>query len=401
MPKAFISGCAGLALNDEERAFLRREDPWGLILFKRNIADRDQVRALTHSFRDSVGRADAPVLIDQEGGRVQRMAPPHWRSYPAAAAIEAGLEPSKAEAAARLVARLIAHDLIEVGITIDCAPVLDVAGEGMHNAIGSRAFSSRPERVAAMGRAVAEGLLAGGVAPVIKHMPGHGRARVDSHHELPVVDATRSELKHDFAPFAALSDLPMAMSAHLLYTAIDPRRPATASPIVVAEIMRGEIGFDGLILSDDLSMKALAGSFEERAAAVIEAGLDIVLHCNGNMEEGRAVASATPMLSGASLRSRQSRRGHDKGAAAFRCRAWRARACRHHRRTCRRLSHAVLGLAMAAEADARRRVCESIVRPVLAKVSDLAGISSATRGPPGGSRLQDLTQAVRPGGRFV
>ena len=302
MPKAFISGCAGLALNDEERDFLRREDPWGLILFKRNIADRDQVRALTHSFRESVGRADAPVLIDQEGGRVQRMAPPHWRAYPAAAAIEAGLDPSTAEAAARLVARLIAHDLIEVGITIDCAPVLDVVGEGMHNAIGSRAFSSRPERVAVMGRAVAEGLLAGGVAPVIKHMPGHGRARVDSHHELPVVDATRSELKRDFAPFAALKDLPMAMSAHLLYTAIDPRFPATASPIVVKEIMRGEIGFEGLILSDDLSMKALTGSFEERAAAVIEAGLDIVLHCNGDLEEASAVASAAPVLSGASLR---------------------------------------------------------------------------------------------------
>jgi beta-N-acetylhexosaminidase len=200
------------------------------------------------------------------------------------------------------VARLIAHDLIEVGITIDCAPVLDVANEGMHAAIGSRSFSSRPERVAAMGRAVAEGLLAGGVAPVIKHMPGHGRARVDSHHELPVVEATRGELKHDFAPFVALRDLPMAMSAHLLYTAIDPKRPATASPIVVADIMRGEIGFDGLIMSDDLSMKALGGSFEERAHAVIDAGLDIVLHCNGTMEEARAVASATPHLSGVSLR---------------------------------------------------------------------------------------------------
>jgi beta-N-acetylhexosaminidase len=302
VPKAFICGCGGLALNAEERAFVRSEDPWGLILFKRNIADRDQVRELTRSFRESVGRADAPVLIDQEGGRVQRMAPPHWRAYPAAGAIEAGLKPSRAEAAARLVARLIAADLIEVGITIDCAPVLDVAGEGMHAAIGSRSFSSRPERVAAMGRAVAEGLLAGGVAPVIKHMPGHGRARVDSHHELPVVDAARSDLKQDFAPFAALRDLPMAMSAHLLYTAIDPRRPATASPIVVAEIMRGEIGFDGLILSDDLSMKALTGSFEQRAAAVIEAGLDIVLHCNGDLEEARAVASAAPLLSGASLR---------------------------------------------------------------------------------------------------
>jgi beta-N-acetylhexosaminidase len=317
MPKAFISGCAGLVLNNEERAFLRQEDPWGLILFKRNIADREQVRALTHSFRECVGRTDAPVLIDQEGGRVQRMAPPHWCSYPAAGAIEAGLEPSKAEAAARLVARLIAHDLIEVGITIDCAPVLDVAGEGMHNAIGSRAFSARPERVAAMGRAVADGLLAGGVAPVIKHMPGHGRARVDSHHELPVVDATRSDLKHDFAPFAALRDLPMAMSAHLLYTAVDALRPATASPIVVAEIMRGEIGFDGLILSDDLSMKALSGSFEERARAVIDAGLDIVLHCNGTMEEARAVASVTPVLSGASLRRAKAAEGAIKPPQPF------------------------------------------------------------------------------------
>jgi beta-N-acetylhexosaminidase len=302
MPKAFVSGCAGLALTLEERAFLRLEDPWGLILFKRNVSDRDQVRALTRSFRECVGRADAPVLIDQEGGRVQRMGPPHWRAYPAAAAIEAGLEPAKAEAAARLVARLIAADLNEVGITVDCAPVLDVAGEGMHTAIGNRAFSSRPERVAAMGRAVAEGLLAGGVAPVIKHIPGHGRARVDSHHELPVVEAVRSGLSQDFAPFAALKDFPMAMSAHLLYTAIDPQRPATMSPTVVREIMRGEIGFDGLIMSDDLSMKALKGPFDERAAAVIEAGLDIVLHCNGDLDEARGVASATPALSGASLR---------------------------------------------------------------------------------------------------
>jgi beta-N-acetylhexosaminidase len=302
MPKAFVCGCAGFALSAEEGAFLRREDPWGLILFKRNVSDRDQVRALTQSFRECVGRADAPVLIDQEGGRVQRMAPPHWRAYPAAAAIEAGLEPSRAEAAAHLIARLIAADLIEVGINVDCAPVLDVADAGTHAAIGTRAFSSRPERVSAMGRAVADGLLAGGVAPVIKHMPGHGRARVDSHHELPVVDAARSELKRDFAPFSALKDLPMAMSAHLLYTAIDPKRPATASPIVVQEVMRGEIGFDGLIMSDDLSMKALKGPFDERVAAVIEAGLDIVLHCNGDLDEARAVASATPVLSGASLR---------------------------------------------------------------------------------------------------
>jgi beta-N-acetylhexosaminidase len=302
MPKAFICGCAGFALKPEERAFLRLEDPWGLILFKRNINDRNQVRELTRSFRECVGRADAPVLIDQEGGRVQRMAPPQWRAYPAAASIEGGLEPSKAEGAAHLIARLIAHDLNEVGITIDCAPVLDVADEGTHAAIGTRAFSPRPERVAAMGRAVSEGLLAGGVAPVIKHMPGHGRARVDSHHELPVVDVSRGELKRDLAPFAALRDLPMAMSAHLLYAAIDPERPATMSSIVVQEVMRGEIGFDGLILSDDLSMKALKGPFDERAAAVIEAGLDIVLHCNGDLDEARAVASATSSLSGVSLR---------------------------------------------------------------------------------------------------
>ena len=328
MPKAFICGCAGLALNDEERAFVRQEDPWGLILFKRNIGDRDQVRALTQSFRECVGRAEAPVLIDQEGGRVQRMAPPHWRAYPAAAAIEAGLAPSRAEAAARLIARLIAHDLNEVGITIDCAPVLDVADSGTHAAIGTRAFSSRPERVAAMGRAVAEGLLAGGVAPVIKHMPGHGRARVDSHHELPVVDAARGDLKRDFAPFAALRDLPMAMSAHLLFAAIDPKRPATASPIVVKEVMRGEIGFDGLIMSDDLSMKALRGPFDERAAAVIEAGLDIVLHCNGDLDEARAVASAAPVLSGASLRRARGGARRDYAAETVRCRAWRARARR-------------------------------------------------------------------------
>jgi beta-N-acetylhexosaminidase len=302
MPKAFICGCAGLVLDEEERAFLRREDPWGLILFKRNVADRDQMRALTRSFRECVGRADAPVLIDQEGGRVQRMAAPHWRAYPAAAAIEAGLGPSRAEAAARLVARLIAFDLAEVGITVDCAPVLDVAEPETHAAIGSRAFSSRPERVAAMGRAVAEGLLAGGVAPVVKHMPGHGRARADSHHELPVVNAAHDDLKRDFAPFVALNDLPMAMSAHVLYTALDERHPATASSIVVEKVMRGEVGFDGLILSDDVSMKALAGPYEERAAAIIDAGLDIVLHCNGELDQARAVASATPELAGPSLR---------------------------------------------------------------------------------------------------
>uniref|UniRef100_UPI003F9CD9AC glycoside hydrolase family 3 N-terminal domain-containing protein n=1 Tax=Roseiarcus sp. TaxID=1969460 RepID=UPI003F9CD9AC len=237
MPNAFIAGCAGLTLSPFERGFLRDADPWGLILFKRNVADRDQLRALTRDFRDCVGRADAPVLVDQEGGRVQRMAPPAWPAYPAAGSIGA-LEPDLAAATARLIGRLIAHDLNEVGVTVDCAPVLDVAEPGTHAVIGARAWSEDPERVAALGRAFAEGLIAGGVAPVIKHIPGHGRARADSHHQLPAVDASREALERDFAPFRALADLPMAMTAHVVFQPIDPDRPATASPAVVDGIMR-------------------------------------------------------------------------------------------------------------------------------------------------------------------
>ncbi len=292
-------------LNQEERVFFRQSAPWGLILFKRNVGGHEQLSELTRSFRDCVGRADAPVLIDQEGGQVQRMAPPAWRAYPSAGAIEAGLPPSEAEAAARLIARSIAHELRKAGITVDCAPVLDVAEPDTHAVIGRRAFSGRPERVAAMGRAFATGLLSGGVVPVVKHMPGHGRARADSHHELPVVHATREELKRDFTPFAALSDLPMAMSAHVVYSALDPERPATISRVVVQEVMRGEIGFDGLIMSDDVSMKALCGPYEERAMAIIDAGVDLVLHCNGNLDEAKAVASAARELSGEGLRRAQ------------------------------------------------------------------------------------------------
>ncbi|RBP00966.1 beta-N-acetylhexosaminidase [Roseiarcus fermentans] len=301
MPKAFIAGCAGLALDADERAFLRDADPWGLILFKRNVADRGQLRALTAAFRECVGRGDAPVLIDQEGGRVQRMGPPEWGAFPAAGRVGAGFAPDLADASARLIGRLIAHDLSEVGITVDCAPVLDVAEAGTHAVIGARAWGHDPVRVAALGRAFAEGLLAGGVAPVIKHIPGHGRARADSHRELPVVEASRAELARDFAPFEALADLPMAMTAHVVYRAIDPDRPATASRIVVEQVMRGEIGFGGLIMSDDLSMNALTGGFEARARAVFEAGLDLALHCNGDLAEGRAVASAAPALAGKSL----------------------------------------------------------------------------------------------------
>lgn len=300
MTLALICGCAGPTLQAQERAFLREALPWGLILFKRNVVDRAQLRALTDAFRDIVGRADAPVLIDQEGGRVQRMGPPHWSAYPAASLFETTNAPARA---AWLAARLIAHDLYEVGVSVDCAPVLDVAEPGTHAVIGSRALSSDPERVAVLGRAICDGLLAGAVAPVIKHMPGHGRARADSHLELPIVGAGRDELAaRDFAPFAALRDAPMAMTAHVVYSAIDPTTPATASPIVVRGIMRGAIGFDGLIMSDDLSMKALGGPFSQRARALFAAGVDVALHCNGDLAEAGAVAEATPELAGASLR---------------------------------------------------------------------------------------------------
>ena len=304
---AMICGCSGLALTQAESAFIREAQPWGFILFRRNVADRDQVRALTAAFRSTVGRADAPVLIDQEGGRVQRLGPPAWPAYPSAASFDATFgDPAAALDAARLCARLIAHDLIEVGVNVNCAPVLDVAQPGAHAVIGSRSYSCDPARVAAFGRAVAEGLLAGGVAPVLKHMPGHGRATVDSHLELPVVDASLDELSRtDFAPFAALADLPIAMTAHVVYRAIDPSRPATISPDVVAKIMRGALGFDGLIVSDDLSMKALGGSFAERARAVFKAGVDIALHCNGDPGEAIAVASGCPQLSGEGLRRAQ------------------------------------------------------------------------------------------------
>ena len=316
MPKAFICGCSGLALTSEERSFLREEAPWGLILFKRNVGDRDQLRLLTQSFRECVGWP-RPVLIDQEGGRVQRMGPPHWQAYPAAAAIELGLPPFAAEAAACLVGRLIADDLSEVGITVDCAPVLDVAEVGTHAAIGSRAYSHEPGRVAAMARAFATGLLAGGVLPVIKHMPGHGRARADSHFALPVVQADRDELRRDFAPFAALRDMPMAMTAHVVYSALDAERPATTSPIMVREVMRGEIGYDGLIMSDDVSMKALQGSYEERAKAIFDAGLDLVLHCNGDLDEARAVSASAGELSGDALRRAEAALGARLPPQAF------------------------------------------------------------------------------------
>lgn len=296
--KAFVCGCRGHALDDEERRFLGEEQPWGLILFKRNVDSPVQLRALTDAFREIVGRSDAPVLVDQEGGRVQRLGPPHWPAYPAAAAYRE-LAGGASGAAAELGGRLIAEDLRAAGITMDCAPVLDVPAPGSHQVVGNRGFGPEPDEVARLGRAFAEGLMRGGVLPVIKHVPGHGRAVVDSHLELPVVTASRAELDHtDFAPFRALADLPVAMTAHVVYTAIDPDQPATTSRIVHETIIRGVLGFQGLLLSDDLSMEALKGTLGTRAAAAAAAGCDILLHCNGKLDEARQVAAAARPLHG-------------------------------------------------------------------------------------------------------
>jgi beta-N-acetylhexosaminidase len=299
--RAVILGCAGPSLSAEETAFFRDVRPWGFILFKRNIGTPDEVRALTEALRATVGRADAPILIDQEGGRVQRMGPPHWPAYPAGGRF--GRMNGSAAAIARLGARLMAHDLSSVGINVDCAPVLDVPVPGAHDVIGDRAYGTTPETVAEIGRAVAEGLIAGGVLPVMKHIPGHGRAGCDSHKGLPVVATPRASLEaHDFAPFRALADLPLAMSAHVVFTALDPERPATQSSVVVEQVIRGLIGFDGCLMTDDLSMHALQGSFRARTEAAFAAGIDIALHCNGDEAEMRGVVEGVPELAGAARR---------------------------------------------------------------------------------------------------
>jgi beta-N-acetylhexosaminidase len=296
---AAILGCAGTTLTAEEVAFFRDVKPWGFILFKRNIADPEQVRALTAALRATVGRDDAPILIDQEGGRVARLQPPHWRVYPPGRAYGelVANDPLTAREITRLGSRLIAHDLRSIGINVDCVPVLDVPDPNGHEIIGDRAYGDTPEQVATLGRAAAEGLLAGGVLPIIKHIPGHGRALSDSHLELPVVKAKLLELDiRDFAPFRVLSDMPMAMTAHVVYTAIDRNRPATTSKKVIRKIIRESIGFDGLLMSDDLSMKALSGDFRQRAKDSLSAGCDVVLHCNGDMAEMKAVMSGVGRL---------------------------------------------------------------------------------------------------------
>jgi beta-N-acetylhexosaminidase len=304
MAKAFISGCQGLRLGPEEAAFFAAHRPWGLILFRRNCESAGQIRALIADFRQAVGRADAPILIDQEGGRVQRLKPPAWPVYPPARLLGDIHRDDRAAGrrAAWLQGRLIAADLVDLGIDVDCAPVLDVATDGTSDAIGDRAFSSDPAAVTELGRAFADGLLAGGVLSVMKHMPGQGRAATDSHAELPIVGAdVEAMARSDFVPFAALADLPMAMTAHVAYVAIDGSAAATLSAAVIRDIIRERISFDGLLMSDDVSMHALSGDYRGRAHAIYAAGCDLVLHCNGRIEEMREVAAAAPELAGRSL----------------------------------------------------------------------------------------------------
>src|ERR1051326_3438468 len=298
-PRAFIVGLAGPPLAAEERSFLGSAQPWGVILFARNIGTPDQVRGLIGDIRQALGRADAPVLIDQEGGRVQRLAPPHWPQYPAGAAYGRLDErrPALGVGAARLGARLIAADLAALGISVDCLPLADLPVPGADSVIGERAYGNNLEQVVAIGANLGEALRDGGVVPVLKHIPGHGRAGVDSHHKLPVVTTDRPTLEAtDFAAFRRLARLPLAMTAHVVFTAIDPVAPATISATMVREVIRGSIGFDGLLMTDDISMEALDGSFGERSAAAMSAGCDVVLHCNGRLDEMQAGRAAVPVL---------------------------------------------------------------------------------------------------------
>ena len=302
--RAFITGVSGFTLTADERDFMRAERPWGFILFKRNIETPAQVTALITELRESIGEPDAPVLIDQEGGRVQRFGPPHWPVYPPGAVFGTlyDIDRKLGLTAARLSARLIAADLIDLGVTVDCLPLADVPVAGADAVIGNRAYGTEPGKVAAIARAVTEGLEQGGVLPVLKHIPGHGRATADTHFKLPVVDTPRAELERtDFAAFQPLADLPMAMTAHVVFSALDPAQPATTSATIIEQVIRGSIGFQGLLMSDDVSMNALAGSIAERTRAIVSAGCDMVLHCNGNLDEMREVARETPVLSGKAL----------------------------------------------------------------------------------------------------
>jgi beta-N-acetylhexosaminidase len=308
--KPVIFGLSGERITPDERAFFKDADPVGYILFKRNCIDRAQVRALTDDLRSASGRDDVPILIDQEGGRVSRMQPPEWPAFPAGAAFDALYEvaPISAMEAARANAKAIALTLAEVGINVDCLPLLDVRTPDTHPAIGDRALGSDPARVASLGRHVIQGLREGGVVGIVKHMPGQGRAVVDSHYELPLVDATEEELAVDLSAFARLNDAPMGMTGHIMFPVWDAERCATMSPVIIETIIRGRIGFDGLLMSDDLDMKALSGDVSDRAAACVAAGCDIALNCWGRMDEMVAIAAKLPDIT---------TRGADRLAAAM------------------------------------------------------------------------------------
>jgi beta-N-acetylhexosaminidase len=298
---AFITGLAGTKLTAKERSFLREARPWGVILFKRNIVSPDATAALVQDVRDVAGR-DVPVLVDQEGGRVSRLTAPHWPDYPPGAAYGRIYErdPDAGVAVAWLGARLMAADLAALGITVDCLPVADVPALGADPIIGDRAYGADVPQVVALARAAAQGLMAGAVLPVLKHIPGHGRASVDSHLKLPIVNADRRSLDEvDFAAFGALADLPLGMTAHVVYAAIDSDSPATTSVIMVQDVIRGSIGFNGVLMTDDIAMGALSGSIGERTRAAVAAGCDLVLHCNGHLDQMQQVAANVPVLEGA------------------------------------------------------------------------------------------------------
>src|SRR5947199_3948906 len=302
--RAFITGVSGPEPSAAEREFIRMQRPWGFILFKRNIETPAQVISLVQELRKAVSDPEAPVLVDQEGGRVQRLGPPHWSLYPAGAVFGVlyDIDPALGLAAARLSARLIAADLIELGVTVDCLPLADVPVPGADSVIGNRAYGMEPGKVAAIAREVTEGLQQGGVLPVLKHIPGHGRATADTHFRLPVVDTSKAELEStDFAAFRPLADLPMAMTAHVVFSALDPAQPATTSATIIEQVIRGSIGFQGLLMSDDVSMNALAGSIAERTRAIVSAGCDMVMHCNGKLDEMREVAREVPELTDRAL----------------------------------------------------------------------------------------------------
>jgi len=318
--RAFITGIAGTELSAAEREFIAAERPWGYILFKRNIDNPTQVAALNRELRDAVGDVDAPVLIDQAGARVQRFVPPNWPLYPPGAALGRlyDIDSALGLTAAHLSARLIADDLIKAGVTVDCLPLADVPVAGADAVIGDRAYGTEPGKVAAIARAVTDGLEEGGILPILKHIPGHGRATADTHFALPVVDTPENELeKTDFAAFQQLADLPMAMTAHVVFSAFDAAQPATTSAKMIERVIRDFIGFQGLLMSDDVSMNALAGSIAERTRAVFAAGCDVVLHCNGKLDEMHQVARETPELSGEALARAQRALAARKPPQAF------------------------------------------------------------------------------------